>query len=204
MDASAITAAFWSAVAATCSAFAALMAVFIQRRNLLESVRPEIVLTGWRREQRQSDAAGDVIVFSTIKNVGRGAAMHVNAFAPQPEPSDRPAVLTATRRLPILAVNEAVDVNGEVIIWWNNVPTRKDGHKHAFVTIHVYCWDSHGMRHDTRYALFVVEAKRGVGVSDEIAPGVMLHSRTTTTRAVWMLKLQRRLARVVQRWRSKE
>lgn len=52
------------------------------------------------------------------------------------------------------------------------------------------------MRHQTSYSFWAVELKRGVGVMDEIVPGVGLLTRTTTTRTVWSLKLRRKLARI--------
>ena len=52
------------------------------------------------------------------------------------------------------------------------------------------------MSHDTRYALLIVPKDSRIALSDAILPGVMLHSRTTVTRAVWALKLRRGLARI--------
>jgi len=52
--------------------------MLIQRRNLLESVRPELVLTGWgKREEGSGDSWHEVLTFNTIRNIGRGAAIHV-------------------------------------------------------------------------------------------------------------------------------
>ena len=45
------------------------------------------------------------------------------------------------------------------------------------------------MRHETRYCLLAVELSPSVVMSDEIAPGLMLATRTTTTRPIWLLKL---------------
>ena len=70
--------AIWSAIAATFSAIAAILILKIQRQNLLESVRPELVIGGWVRHERRSENPDyEKISFETIKNVGRGPALHV-------------------------------------------------------------------------------------------------------------------------------
>jgi hypothetical protein len=62
--------AIWSAVAASFAALAAFLSFLTQRRNLLESVRPEIVLDGWTR-------ISPGLRFTSIRNVGRGSALHI-------------------------------------------------------------------------------------------------------------------------------
>jgi hypothetical protein len=46
----------------------------IQRRNFLEFVRPEIVLEGWARGNIDGQ---DVLSFETVRNVGKGVALHI-------------------------------------------------------------------------------------------------------------------------------
>lgn len=192
----ATTAAIWSAVAASSAALASLLIMLIQRRNLLESVRPEIVLISWGRVQRgEGTVAHEVITFETIKNVGRGAALHIDLGSLHMM-DDRPTAILSTTRLSILAPNESSDVKGEIQLWWQNVAADDRGHKHLPITIRISCLDSRGMRHQTMYSFLAVELKRGVGVMDEIAPGVGLLTRITTTRSVWSLKAQRKLARI--------
>jgi len=189
-------AAIWSAVAALFAALSSFLIMLIQRRNLLESARPELVLTGWSRKPRGQDAGEhEVISFQTIKNVGRGAALHVILDSHQ-QAAERPTAILSTTRLAILASNEASEVNGEILIWWKNVAADHKGFKHLPITVTALCWDSRGMRHETRYSLLAVELGGNVGVADAIAPGVMLGSRTTTTRPVWLLKLSSQLRRV--------
>ena len=72
------TSAFWSAVAATFAALSSLLLMLIHRRNLIESIRPELVLTGWTRSERgERDKNREAIRIATIKNVGRGAALEI-------------------------------------------------------------------------------------------------------------------------------
>jgi hypothetical protein len=189
-------AALWSAVAATFAALSSLLIMLIQRRSLLESVRPELVLTGWNRAERgEGNGALDIITFETIRNVGRGAALHIE-LASMHMLNGQPTVVLANKRIPILAPEESSDVKGEVLMWWQNVSSDKDGHKALDITIRISCWDSRGRKHRTEYSFLTVERKSGVGVMDEIAPGVGLLRRTTTTRTVWSLKLRRQLARL--------
>ena len=100
-----------------------------------------------------------------------------------------PTAILPTVRLPILAANEMSNVNGEIAVWWKNVNPDAQGHKHLPITVVILCWDSRGMRHEIRYNLLAVESSTNVGMTDAIAPGVMLGTRTSVTRPVWLLKL---------------
>ena len=184
------TTAIWTAVAAMLAVLISGLILLIQRRNLLESARPELVLTGWsRRVEGEGDAAHDRICFQTIGNVGRGVALHVNIGAFH-KVDTRPTAVMSTMSLPILAVDENKDVNGEIIVWWKNVIPDGQRHKHLAIVIKILCWDTRGMRHETRYNLFAIQPSPDtVVVPDPVAPGVMLGSRTTRTRPVWLLKL---------------
>lgn len=197
-------AATWSAVAAIFSAISSFLVMLIQRRNLLESVRPELVLVGWSRETRgEGESAHEVISFKTVRNVGRGAALNVFVNASRIK-DNRPEAFLATIRVPILAVNEENDVNGEITVWWKNVKPDAQGNKFLPITITIWYWDSRSMRHEKTYCLFAVELNSRVGVSDDIAPGVMLGQRKTKTEPVWLLRLTTRIGQCTAwlRWRT--
>ena len=67
-----MNAAIWSAIAASFSALSSILIMLIQRRNLQETVRPEIVLEEWsRHSEGEGDGAYEVIVFQKIRNVDR-------------------------------------------------------------------------------------------------------------------------------------
>ena len=191
-------AAIWSAVAATFAAISSLLIFWTQRRNLLESVRPELVLTDWnRRVEGEGDAADDRISFQTIRNVGRGAALHIYIHLSASHMNEnRPTAILPSLRLSILPADEASEVNGEIIVWWKNVKPSAQPHKYLSITVVIFCWDSGGMRHETRYRLFALESWKNAVLADTIAPGVMLGSRESTTRAVWLLKLLTRAGRL--------
>ncbi len=189
-------AAIWSAIAASFAALSSFLILLILRRNLLESVRPELVLTDWnRRVEGEGNAAHDLISFQTIRNVGRGTALHIHLSAAHIS-ENRPIAILSTVRLSILPADEASKINGEIAVWWKNVNPDAQGHKHLPITVVIFCWDSRGMRHETRYSLFASEPSKNVVMTDLIAPGVMLTSRTTITRAVWLLKLLTRAGRL--------
>ena len=64
----------WSAIAASAAAVSAFLLYRILRQELLESVRPQLVLTNWSRTtEGEGEQVHDVIEFKRIKNVGRGA-----------------------------------------------------------------------------------------------------------------------------------
>lgn len=197
--------AVWSAVAATFAALSSFLIMLIQRRNLLEAARPELVLTGWSREAKGNDEdAYEVISFRTIRNVGRGVALNVilNSF---PEKLDRfPAVMLSTLRVPILAANESEEINGGIAVWWKDVDANGAGPKCLLIRVEILCWDSRGMRHQTLYSLFAVNEPTRLCMSDAIAPGVSLSSRRTVTRPVWWLNLRERVERLRRRTRAAE
>ena len=187
-------AAIWSAVAASFAALSSLLILRVQRHNLLEAARPELVLTGWTRHQETTaNGVRDRLRFSTIRNVGRGVALNVYIHSPVDDP---PIVILSTTRHPVIGANEKIEANEDILMWWNSVKADDNGHKHLFFRIVIWCWDSRGMRHETRYNLFVVEVSKEVGVADAIAPGVSLISRTTSRQPVWWLKLKGNIKRL--------
>jgi len=196
------TAAFWSPIAALFAALSSFLIMLIARRNLLESTRPELVLTGWtRRAEGQGDAAYEVIAFQTLRNVGRGAAFNIIIYSSDII-ANLPTAIVSSTRLPILAANETNNLNGEIIVYWKNVESDSPVHKNLFITVEILCWDSRGMRYETRYKLFAVEFPEHAGMPDPIAQGVALTSRTTVARPTWLLKLFSGFKRIAgpRRW----
>lgn len=93
---------------------------------------------------------------------------------------------------PILAPDEGSQIDGQIDLWWKNVAPSQGG-KSLSIDLVIFCWDSRGRRHETRYSLFVEELYENVFMPDAIAPGVTLESRHVTSRSVWFLKLSRRV-----------
>lgn len=189
-------AAIWSAIAATFSAIAAITIMRIQHRNMLDSARPELILIGWDRKIRQQgDRKYEIITFNKIRNVGKGSALHLYIHSSKII-DDRPVAVLSTERLSILPANEEYEINGEITLFWDNVPTHDSGHKYLSIEIKIYSWCSRGYRHETIYTLMAVEPFKNhiVVGSSEIAPGVMLTTRKTINKPVWRLKLNRKLS----------
>jgi len=171
-----------TALAAIAAMFSALSAFFsrrIQRDNLRESVRPELVLLGWSRTPPAKPGGPDIIIFTAIKNVGRGSAFNIWIQAD-------PAGMT-TRRFSLLAVNDEITVgNGHIAVWLTG--------EVAAVTVKVTCWDSRRNEYETRYLLTVISLSHPSMLIDPIAPGV-IDTRTTIMRPAWWLKWRGRFRR---------
>ena len=188
-------AAIWSAVAATFAAVTAFVTMSVQRRNLLESARPELVLLEFARTKVDAgDAPADGLDIATIKNVGRGPALHVhmNAFNTV---DNRPTYVMGTVRLPIVAVNESIRIDSRIFIYWKNVPESAGGTMP--INVEILCSDGHNRRHRTHYSLLALSGGAAVYTGPEIiAPGVMLGMRTTQSRGQRSIKFSRAMKRV--------
>ncbi len=191
-----ITAAQWSAAAASFSALSAALSVVINRRNLLDAARPELVLEGWSRSaEGVGEAAHEVLAFTTIRDVGRGPALHA-AISCFYESASKPEAVMGTVRVPIVAPTGSESVEGRILLWWKNVAQGSRGHRPLPIVVSILCWDSRGFRHETTYRLMAVELSPTVGIADSIAPGIGFGTRTTRVKAVWRLKVQAQLARI--------
>jgi hypothetical protein len=181
-----------SALVATISATAAILAVFISfqimqihERSLLESIRPELMLTDW---SRKTDGNSDVIYVRMIRNVGRGCAAPVipqssswvGTSATQP-PAIQPATSIFWRDVELLAPNESKEINGTIKMYWKYVKATTNGNqKMVLITIDLFYWDSTRTRYQVKYDLEIVEPPYLIRVlNDEVAPGVRVISRQT-------------------------
>lgn len=185
-----ITAETWSAIAATLSAIAAFLLWRTELRSFQHTARPEVVVTGWNRD---SSATPDKITFSAVENIGTGSALyvHMNVFSIADD--DRPMVIMSRVRESLVSPGNKVTVNGEITIWWKNVAGLR-GLKTVPVNIKIHCWDTTGLRYLIKYNLIVIEPSENVFATDEIAPGVMLMTRSVEAESVWKLKLKQHLS----------
>ncbi|MFH1715851.1 MAG: hypothetical protein ABIF19_00745 [Planctomycetota bacterium] len=193
-------AAIWSAIAATFSAIAAITIMRIQRLNMLDSARPELILMGWDRKIKQiGDLQYDIVTIKKIKNVGKGSASHLTINSSKTI-KDKLLSALSTVTISILPANEEYEINGEISLSWDHAPTDDRGGKYLEIDIVIHSWCSRGYRHETIYKLFAVDRTQNVsflgGDEDEIAPGVMLSLRKTISESVWRLKLNRKLSRL--------
>ena len=184
-------AAIGSAIAAAFSALAAFLICRIERRHLLESIRPDIVLDGWTRAPRGDD---EVIAFESVRNIGRGAAHHVLINCMHTV-NRRPTATLDTKRFPILAPNQTVNIPGEIRVCWRNVEAYQGG-KSLQIAVEIDSNDSRGMHHyEWRYTLFASEFPTMIAGGGTIAPGLS-HAISTSSQPLWLYKLRLRFARV--------
>ena len=179
-----------SAIAAVFSAVAAVTVALIQRRNLVEAARPELIVSEWGKRERVQ-AGFDELKIGAVRNVGTGPALNLHIFSE----ADPGLYLAMAQPLQLLPAGESADVKGKVAVWWKNIPG-KEGGRHISMTVVLLCWDTRGYRYQTNYNLFMVEDPVTHVVANEIAPGVAIGVRTTYRRSVWSLKLQSRVKRL--------
>jgi len=186
-----ISAAEWSAIAATLSAIAAFLLWRTEKQSFLHSARPEIVVAGWNRAP---SATPDKVTFNTLENVGNGSALHIymNIFSIADD--DRPMATMSTIRETLISPGSKVSINGEIAIWWNNI-AGSPGSKSLPINMEIFCWDTTGIRYLTKYNLLVSEPSSKLVVTNEIASGVILSTRTVKAESVWKLKFKQKLSR---------
>jgi hypothetical protein len=197
-----MSAAMWSAVAASFAALSSFLIYRIQRRNLLESVRPELVLAGWgRREEESGDKRREYVTFNTLCNIGRGAALNVlvfSDFSSKDRTNAQPrSFLMEVPLVVTLAPNESMTLDGNVPMWWD-LTSGETTPEHIDFQITLSCSDTRGMRYETRYSLMAWHPRlsaRGIRMQ-EVARGVFCGTRTTTIRAVWFPKMRSRVMKV--------
>jgi hypothetical protein len=188
----------WSAVAASFAALSSFLVMLIQRRNLLDSARPELVLIGWNRKMINiSDSRFDVIFVQSIRNVGKGPAINIIMNTSDiNESKDKLKATLSTKHIPFLEAGASEDINAEIMLYWENVDADPQGRKHMDVGIEIICWDSRDMRHETYYGLIAGERPDSIVMSFPTAPGVTVGTRRTRTTPVWWLKILSRVNRL--------
>ena len=159
----------------------------MQRRNLLESARPELALEGWSRRPGPGGATTtEIISFKKITNVGKGVAFRVVLYTPSAKDS-RAAM--SFRFVPIVAAGETVEIDGEIWVFWQSA-TGFANLKFIPITVGLVSIDSTNRRHETRYQLAVYQPLHLSGANCPVAPGVDLHARGTVVSRVKWLKFK--------------
>jgi hypothetical protein len=197
--------AFWSAAAATGSFFTAVLVWSVQRRNLIESVRPELVLDDWDRPS--SSAAGiEEIAFRRIENVGRGAAFAVAVHCKY-QSIETMAPFMPTMHISVIKSGAEKEVNGTISIHWFRL---KNDLGLIGVPLEISYWDSLGNRYVTFHRVDVSAQIPLLG-AEAVAQDVVTSWRyTKRQRLLWMrivapIKRLRRLvwARLTSMFRRK-
>ncbi len=169
--------------------------MLIQRRNLLESVKPELVITEWTEPEplRTEAAVPRGFTFSGIKNVGKGPALRVIVNASD-EDGSIGTVIATTLMEQIIVAGDSSEKTGRVTIRWESITKRGIGDRYVFPRIRLLYWDTRNIRHEVVYILMATERPAAAGVDGlEVIPGIEMNGRYTTSRAVWLLKLEQRI-----------
>jgi hypothetical protein len=185
----------WSAVAASFSALAALTIMYINRKNMIDSASPEIVIDGWNREiKRIGESEYDTLTFSNILNTGKGSALHVFINATNII-NKFPLTSCSSERFAIIPSRKDVNVSGEITLWWKNV---SDSHRLLPIKITIYSWSTKGYRYTTVYQLVATELNNNFILAGGglVANGIMLTTRYTKCDHVLKLKAMARMARL--------
>jgi hypothetical protein len=171
----------WAAVAATGSFITAVMLWRVQRTNLWESYRPEIVLADWSREQFENS---DALIFGRVENVGRGAAFAVTLLCRYS--LDSMTALMTTRHFNLIRHGGEQPVDGRIVLSWNAV---KEGRDMIAVPLEISFMDSLGYHYTTFQRLTVSREGLLFGAED-IAPGVVCSQRWTQAQSIFELRIK--------------
>jgi len=142
-----VSPAAWSAIAAIASAIAAWLTWRINRNNLLYSVRPDLVLDGWRLETNGDDGS---IHVATVTNYGRGPALHVMAQMTAGADSWAGSTWPPIEILPA-GQSRAVSAVGHFS--WSHDGRQFGGSRDNWIVglrLSVFCWDTLNYRHELR------------------------------------------------------
>ena len=181
--------AFSSTVAASFSAFTAVLMLIIERRNQRESVRVDLIPLDWSRsEVGQGESKHEVIRFKKLRNFGRGAAFNVWIGS---KPTGC-GILIA-----VIAANETIDVDGWVGVCWKSTEG-KNGPKACEITIHLDYTDAGGISYSTDFTALAGPLDDPDGIGGDIAPNMFWTSRKTARKVIWRQKMVKRFRKAWQ------
>lgn len=173
-----ITAAILAAIAATAAALSSIAILWVQRTKLFEDVRPQLVISGWRRNDTSSGNPCTEIIIDNIQNVGSGTALHVNINAFEIADDNRPTHVSQTINIDIIAPGQTIVINQIIYIYWNNV-TLKGNTKIEFPAVKIIANDTLGKHlHYTKYELAVFKNPAAQIAMELLTNGVAGSRRT--------------------------
>jgi hypothetical protein len=151
--------------------------------NLLENLRPELILLDWTRFE---EGGHEVIAFRKIKNVGRGAAFNVEVGGRR----NYPTVIICGVRLDAIGPNETIDVDGRMLVSWGNVKAPNEGefYKHTEISIEITFTDIRDVPHSIDYdisACYPAIKTPTIQTSSDLTIGLFRRKRTTTRKSGW-------------------
>ena len=188
--------AAFSAIAAFVAAVTGVLNLRIQRRNIVEAVRPELVPLGWARagiEERlyDFDDESETVKFSKIRNVGKGAAYDIR-FGSRYSNVDAPIPRYSLGRkfIPSIAPGEIVEVHSDSWIDWAEIMA-SDNYGSKTATLHVMFTyvDTMNLQYRNNYQLKV--SAPWMEEQGDLAPGVEWSSRQSIRVPLWRIELEK-------------
>jgi hypothetical protein len=182
-----------AAIAAAFSALSSLLIWRVQRSNLLESVRPELVLLDWHRVPARDASQPEIIAFRRVRNAGRGVALFVRLHLS--DQSDPPLANMGTILLSLIEAGGDVPADGTIFAWFKNAPTfGQEQHRIISVIVRVTCQDTRGNFYETSNTVRVVQ---NGAFPNEIARGVEVHRAPATMTTARRMRLRARRNRLL-------
>lgn len=160
-----------------------------------QSVRPELLLSGWVREVEPATGL-DSIRFQVLSNVGRGVAKNVVLNANAMADDGRATYEMSTTTVPSIPAAGHFEINGTILLRWNAVSNLSQGPKSLSLNVRIRFWDSVGVRHDTTVMLCVFEDANMPYGGTLVAPGVGFKHLDVRSESVWWLQLRRRFGKL--------
>ncbi len=183
--------AFWAALAAIGSATAAWLSWRVQRRNYLDSIRPEIHLDGWKFNPDVENGNRGRIGLENIENFGRGPASPILMNVVQPGLGRRFSASMSTNAIHLLRPNEKKEIKSQVRIFWDKTMNTP---RIMFIRLQVITWDRDRNRHTTTYDLTAFEDVGTVMAgAEELAPGLYTLPRGYKFQSATALRWEKRL-----------
>lgn len=198
-DETAMTPAIWSAVAASLSALAAWFSFLLNRRNAVDSTRPDLVLEGWGLEVTETPGQhpkGTLHIDAT-KNLGRGPARHVWIEVINPE---KQGVICRTRynKPTSLHPSESKQIACSTEFEWKDGKCITIEEKNSICYFYVlelvlHYWDTRNYKHELTYLLRLTHCTgpyslKGFFGDEVLAEGVGLTDRRLKVRRSWGTK----------------
>ena len=168
-----------AAVAAFFSALAAGLTYFIHRRNLLESIRPELTIENCTFSEDEDSGHLTIV---KIRNVGKGIALNINqSLCVKGYSGSEPAGTIESRPLLLLPASESYEVNLNAFWSWKYGTVVGEACRLVPLELLFQCQDVRGNRYQTTYSLVSQSFHPQVGFGGVyyLAPQVAIMSRQT-------------------------
>ena len=188
-----ISAAFWSAIAASLAASTSLAIYLVHRKTLYQQSLPELVLIGLERDETEiGDKPATRLRFGEIRNVGKGSALYIRMHGTGIADDSRPTSISSPFITDILESGSGIKLDHELLIFWNNVALKGGKIKAENARIELMCRDTIGDHvHITEYNLVVTRDRSNVGFDGQHL-GVHI-SRNPKKRSIFLRRLKSKI-----------